>query len=309
MFTFRKTKTPVCRVIGGKLHNKIVYLQANTADKTPPAIDYTAKARESEMHCLYCKTKFTRPDTRKRHEDHSCRMRQIHEMLGKYLDMDREEVGCKEMNITDGVLQPLPNPNIREVIYIAGPAGSGKSTYLSKWLKESEQILDKDIILLSRLPEDAAFNGIDMMKVDIKTLENDPLTLEDVKDSITIFDDIDTSENPAITKHLETLRRDIMLNGRDHTNGGEDTYIIATNHQVTDYKATRDLLNECTSLTIFPMSSGTYGIKYAFQKYFGLSKQQIERLLNINTRWITLYKTFPPYCITEHNIFFLKDLK
>lgn len=310
MFTFNKSKNPICRIIGGKLNGRIVYMSPKTEGNTPQNIDFSNKSRDSVLHCLYCKTKFTRPDTRKRHEDYTCRFKQINEMMGKYLNVYEQDKGCKDLSVDDGTLQPLPNPNIREVLYIAGPAGSGKSYYMSKWLKESELILNKEIILFSRLQDDAAFDELgEITRVNISELGDDNIPIDDLKDSICIFDDIETSENPKITRYLEKLRDDCIKNGRDHSYNGEDIYVISTNHQVTDYKATRDLLNECTSLTVFPKSSGTYGIKYALQKYFGLGKNQIEKILNINSRWITLYKTYPAYCITEHQLFFLSDLQ
>jgi hypothetical protein len=60
-----------------------------------------------------------------------------------------------------------------------------------------------------------------------------------------------------------------------------------------NYKETKKVLNECTSITLFPGGSSSYAIKYALQHYFGLDKHQVEKILKLPSRWITVHKLFP----------------
>jgi len=46
----------------------------------------------------------------------------------KILYVDQKKEGVKDINLTKGKFEMLMNPKTREIIYIAGPSGVGKST-------------------------------------------------------------------------------------------------------------------------------------------------------------------------------------
>lgn len=310
MFSFSNVGTPVARINGGKYNGYIVYLK-DTNDNAPiKAIEETDFESTCPLTCKYCKKKFTRADTKKRHIDSSCRMKVIHEYVNNYLGKEIDKSFFKSLHIDDGKFEPLPKKK-REVQYIAAPAGSGKSTYLASWLQKAEQDLDKDIILFSRIEEDIAFKNLKhLQRIPLdETLLTDPITMDELEDSIVIFDDIDTSQNPKITKYLENLRDDLIKNGRDHTGGTKDIYVIATNHQISNYVRTRDVLYEATSITVFPSAACAKGINYALSTYIGLTTKQIKYIKDLNTRWVTFYKTIPAYAVAERDIFILKNLE
>lgn len=76
---------------------------------------------------------------------------------------------------------------------------------------------------------------------------------------------------------------------------------------ISNYRSTRQILNEATSITFFPKSSGTYHIKNYLKTYAGLDKSQIQKILKISSRWITIYRTYPSYIVWEHGISILAD--
>ncbi len=202
----------------------------------------------------------------------------------------------------DGIIQVLPDYQNPERSYIAGPSGSGKSTYVSKYLEQLKKVLpDADIFLFSDVNHDPILDKLYPMriKLDEDFLDNTP-SPETLKDSIVIFDDIDSIENRIIKERVGTLRDSLLKRGRH-----EDISVVVTNHLLTDYKHTRTVLNEVNSITFFPKSGSSHAIQYTLKTYAGLSAKQIQKIFSLPSRWITVYKHYPMYVIYEKGVYIL----
>ena len=101
----------------------------------------------------------------------------------------------KRLDISrDNKLQHTANPNTeRQILYITGCSGSGKSTYTRKYLEQyKKQYKNNPIYLFSSLTEDRNLDSIKPKRVIIdESLVEDPMDIEDLENSCTIFDDID----------------------------------------------------------------------------------------------------------------------
>jgi hypothetical protein len=64
-------------------------------------------------------------------------------------------------------------------------------------------------------------------------------------------------------------------------------------------------MNEMQSMTVFPKSGSAQQIKYALKTYFGLDKNQIENIINLPSRWVTIFKGFPQTVMYENGAFIL----
>lgn len=205
-----------------------------------------------------------------------------------------------------GDLIALPDVDKREVVYIAGPSGSGKSTYASDYIKNFLSIFpEKDFFIFSRTSahDDPAFRGMKYRQVMIdESLITDPIdiTKELTQGCIILFDDVNTILDDKIKKAVDNLMGDIMECGRKL-----GIYCVITNHLIipNERRMARTVLNECTSLTVFPKSGATNQIKYALKTHFGYSIKQIESFLKTNSRWITFYKTYPQLILTQYECF------
>lgn len=203
---------------------------------------------------------------------------------------------------------PIPDMTQRGVYYVAGPSGSGKTCYslgLINKLKKTHK--KKPFYIFSRTDakNDPAFKGVKGAQILIdETLIDDPIDIEkDIKGgSIVMFDDCNTIQNDKIRKAIEKLMGDIMEVGRKM-----DITIIITNHLVipNERKFARTILNEMHTLTVFPKSGSSQQIAYVLKTYFGLSKLQIEELLKVKSRWLTITKTYPQIVMHEHGAFVL----
>ena len=137
-----------------------------------------------------------------------------------------------------------------------------------------------------------------------QSLIDDPIDIhsEFRQNDLVLFDDTDTIQDKKIKEAISRLKNDILETGR-HSN----IYVVITSHLINGISRTdtRTILNECTSLTIFPKSGSTYQIIYVLKNYIGLNKNQINYILNLPSRWVTIFKNFPQYCIFEKGCFLL----
>ena len=156
--------------------------------------------------------------------------------------------------------QLIPNPQKeRQILYISGQSGSGKSYFVMKYCNEFKKIFPKrDIYLLSSVNEDSSIDkikGLKRIKLTPEFLE-DTLTAEDFKDTCVIFDDCDTISDKKIRKKVKDLFDSIAQTGR-HFN----VYCCVTSHLACNAGESKHQLNESNSITIFPKSMGNRSLK------------------------------------------------
>jgi hypothetical protein len=218
---------------------------------------------------------------------------------------DDDPNGVEEITLPKGQhLVPLPvaEKNQREVLYVTGPSGSGKSTYVGNYLKEffgKRSNKEQEYFVISSVPEDGVLDKFHPIRVPIDSdLVNDPLTTEDFRDSLVVFDDTSTISNKKYQTAVNNIRDDLLEQGR-HTN----STLCITSHLMSDYKNTRKVLNECTSVTFFPRSGSTYQIRQFLKTYMGLDTDMIKKIMKLKSRWVTAYKTYPNYILYDGGVF------
>jgi len=220
--------------------------------------------------------------------------------LGKqlYERLLSDATASKDVTLESGEFQliPCPDPKKREVWYIAGASGSGKS-YIAKGLGEYYYKLfpDRSVYLISKLGEDAG--TLDKMKpkakrINIQTLIDDFPDLDEFKNCMVIFDDYDTFTGPA-EKVVHKLIDDLATMGR-HTN----TTMLCLSHYLTNYKKTRLLLNEATHIVVYPMATSYHALQYLLKTHIGMTKDDVRDLKKMG-RWVCIYKHFPQWLVSS----------
>jgi hypothetical protein len=218
-----------------------------------------------------------------------------------------DESQSKDVVLESGAFEllPCPDPKKREVWYIAGASGSGKS-YIAKGLGEYYQKLfpDRSVYLVSKLEEDSG--TLDKMKpaakrINIQTLIDDYPDLDEFKNCMIIFDDYDTFTGPA-EKVVHKLIDDLATMGR-HTN----TTMLCLSHYLTNYKKTRLLLNEATHLVLYPMATSHHALSYLLKTHVGMTKDDVRDLKKMG-RWVMVAKQYPQYLISsQHARMLIRD--
>lgn len=211
--------------------------------------------------------------------------------------------------LDDGDMHLLPDLETRQVYYIAGPSGSGKSTQAADYaIKFQKCFPGKNVFIFSRLAQDPAFDG-KLRPAPIRiAIDNSLITkpidiTKQINDTcLVIFDDIDTIIDDKLKKAVGKVQMDILEIGRH-----KKVYIICTCHLINpnDRKFGRTILNEAHLLTVFPQSGSTHQISYCLKTYFGLDKNQIDEILHLPSRWVTIKKGYPQCVIYDKGAYLL----
>ena len=206
----------------------------------------------------------------------------------------------------DANFQQIPSNSERDVLYISGMSGSGKSYYTAEYLKQYHKRWPKrDIFLFSSIDEDACLDALKYIKrVDIKKKEflETELEAKDFPEACVIFDDVDVLTSKPIKKKVFNILDTLLQTGRHFK-----TTVIFTSHAACNGLATKIILAEATSITIFPLTSGNKNLKYLCDGYLGLDKHQIADLKKIKGRWATFVRAWPRCILTERTCYLLNQ--
>ena len=96
------------------------------------------------------------------------------------------------------------------------------------------------------------------------------------------------------------LLNEMLEIGRHH-----NVSVIFTSHNATMGLDTKRILNECHSITLFHKNLGGKTSKYLLDGYVGMDKDQIKKLKKVNSRWVTILKTYPQMVISEKEAYVL----
>lgn len=201
-----------------------------------------------------------------------------------------------------GQFQIIPNPEQeRQILYVTGASGSGKSYFTRMYCQEFQRIFPKrPVILISSVTDDSsidAIKGLKRLRLTPEFLEEE-FEINDFRDSLVIFDDTDCITDKKTKLKVNGLLNLILETGR-HTN----TYCIYTSHLPTSGNDTKRILNECHSITFFPKSLGGRSLKYLLENYLGLDRDQIKKIKKLKSRWVSVLKTYPEVIVSEREIY------
>jgi len=204
------------------------------------------------------------------------------------------------------IFEQFPNTHTeRQVLMIVGQSGSGKSYYLNQYMKNYKKAYKnkKPIYFISNVEEDKSIDEKIVKRVALNdSWISEPLTVDDVKDSLVCFDDIEMIKNQGIKAEVFKFINEILTTGR-HTN----TSCALIVHYANNKRYLIDFLNETHSFTYFPRSSNR-GTNYLLENYLGLDSKEIKKIKKLESRWATIFKNFPGAVLTEKNLFMLADL-
>lgn len=212
----------------------------------------------------------------------------------------------KIIKIDDGELYlvPVKGKHKRDSLYYCGPSGSGKSYTAARYVKLYRKLFpEHPIYLFSILESDPAFDGITgLQRIMInEELIDNPINIQELKDCLVIFDDVDTLQD-KLKKNIQHLQRQILECSRKL-----NTYIISTSHLMNDGARTRSLLNEADYIILFPQSGSIGSLKRALKYYLGFNNKQIDKLLNTDSRWVIIHKSSPMFVMEEKQIYLIKN--
>jgi len=211
-----------------------------------------------------------------------------------------------EMELTQGTFQLVPNKDKeRQILYVLGASGSGKSFFTASYALEYHKMYPKrPIYILSYVDSDSSIDRIKTAKrirLDKEFIDTE-LDSEDFRESLVIFDDCDAiSDKPLKLKIRDILTK--LLNTGRHT----CTSVVYLSHIACSGLETKGILNEAHAITFFPMSLGGRTRKYLMDNYLGLNKEQQKRIDKIESRAITIVKTYPMCILAEKGVYTVRN--
>lgn len=224
-----------------------------------------------------------------------------------YLDEDDSNKLDKAIHLDDDVFQLTVDPkDERQVLYVNGPSGSGKSYFTSKYAAEYKKVHPKnEIILFSPKPQDDCLDKIGLHRFNFNHPDwlDETIDIDEFKDSLIIYDDMEAVSDKKLRKKIADLLNALLVQGRSNR-----ISVVVINHNACSGHYTKLILNECTSCTFFPSASTGKDLKYLLEAYFGLNKRQIDKVKNVDSRHVTILKTYPQIILTECDIGFVKKI-
>ena len=221
-------------------------------------------------------------------------------------DKANNSIDHYECDYNETIQQLSDKETERSILYITGPSGSGKSYYTKNYILEYKKMFPKNnIYVFSSLDSDETLDKIPKIKrikFTDKFLSYD-FKITDFKDSLVIFDDVDAETNKLKKIKIFAILTMILNTGR-HVRCS----VVYTSHLSCAGNETKLILSECHSVTIFVKNMGNRSLKYLLDSYFGLDKHQIDYVKKINSRWVTLVKTYPSVLISEKEAIVLNTI-
>lgn len=246
--------------------------------------------------------------------------------LGTIYLNDKDLSGDTEIKNSDEFkVGLLPNCNERDVLYIAGASGSGKTTMANAFIEEYlEMFPDRSVHIYSSVANyDRSLKSADNPSVEIhdinelvgeeqevedakgkiKTILASPwdepaYILEQLNNSLVLFDDVFNLDKSILDRILFILRT-LLETGR-HSN----TSVIITSHILLDGNRTKMFINEATAVVFFPRSNKSQAMGY-LRRYAGMDEQSAREIVNLKSRWVIYMKCYPNCIIYENGTFLI----
>ena len=196
----------------------------------------------------------------------------------------------------DSKFCPVPNTKSeREIVYITGCSGSGKSTFTRMYLEQyKKKYKTREIYMFSSLKRRFKSRFYQAQKIHNRR-EFIYWSNQDRRfKRFSIY--IDVISNKKIKDAVYDNLNQALEIGRHF-----GVTIVVTNHLPTNGIYTRRILNEASLIVYFPQSAGGK-IKYLLSVYLDIDKTQIKYWKQCHTRWVCIGKNYKQYYITEHEV-------
>ena len=295
-----KNARPIAIVKGGQYNNKVLYIHEDDHKGEKPKLEVNPNEYSNELRSMkpaertQLLVRLQEAYSKGLASDQLIGETPIGKQLYDRIKSDNDKTTKIDLS-DDGQFQlvPSPDPEKREVFYIAGASGSGKS-YIAKGIAECYKKLfpDRECYLISKLGEDSTLDALSFLKrINIQTFIDDYPELEEFNKCLVIFDDYDTLTGDA-EKVVGKLIDDLATMGRHTT-----TTMLCLSHYLTNYKKTRLLLNEATHIVVYPMATSFHALGYLLKNHIGMTKDDVRDLKKMG-RWVCVYKHYPQWLVS-----------
>ena len=222
---------------------------------------------------------------------------------GQYVVVSQER-GRKEVDLDDSdsecEIEPMMSKDL-QTLYVSGPRRCGKSTIIGKILTNTQA----PVYCFSASTGDKTIENVigkRFKRVDCETLVDDPITSDQFENHVALFDDIDSFDDKEVNKAVIDLHDNLLKCGRHRC---KLLGVIRTNHAFFEAGKTKQSILHCDAVIAFPHSGGKGALIQFLLRHMHLNKKQIDKILDINSRWILLYRNSPTFVLSGKKIMLL----
>lgn len=201
----------------------------------------------------------------------------------------------------------------REILYVTGKSGSGKTTWTSQYAEQYHNTYPKNhIILFSTEADDKNYNKKYIKKIDLvkyaEVEQEEDINLEDLKNSLIIIDDCDAeflANNKTLAGKMDNLQTQIMGRGRHY-----GISLILLRHQAAANNKTRTILMETNVLVFFPHHMTHRVLTYLLGSHIGISKSEQKKLLELaqETRSVAYIQNYPSVIFSSKKCYIIRQM-
>lgn len=187
-------------------------------------------------------------------------------------------------------------------VFVSGQSNSGKSYLIAELLRRNKPGPQQAILMFSPFQHDTSYRELEkrLIRVDLDEFEKEEkraFSYEDIPpNAIAIFDDIESSLDPARAKQLMHLRDVVLERGRH-----DGVSCITVSHNPLGANKTKASIRESGWLVCFPKTNSR-DTRALLTKYAGFSARQVDELLDADTRWVVVCKRVPTYWVAQHAV-------
>lgn len=198
---------------------------------------------------------------------------------------------------------PNPDPKQRDAIFVASPAGGGKTVWCAAFVQKYRKLFpDRPVFILSKntVSDDGAWLALrekDRPKqMDVTTLLADAIDIArdfPPQGCLLIFDDLIDAYDGKMGKAVNRTVQDALQIGRRH-----NISVLCTSHELTSYNRTRALLHDMHSVVLFANHTPSHSLRY-FLKKVGFDAEHIIPTLRRAGRAVQLSLRAPQWYLGD----------
>lgn len=181
-------------------------------------------------------------------------------------------------------------------MFFGGGSLCGKSYLASKVAEDyNKKHKNNKVILFSGIENDdyKKVKNFHRIRIDESLLDN-PMSLDELHDSLCIFDDIHVVPGKDLQKELCSLRDKCVNAGRHH-----NTSTMVLQQQLLGGNDTKSSLNGCFQIVGYPKSTSKHQLRNYMKRYLNMPDDEIDRHMKKSTRWLVMNNTNPMYMLSE----------
>lgn len=229
---------------------------------------------------------------------------------------DEDEGLTNSIKLNNRELYFFPKPEERSILFLAGPSGVGKSSFMRDWAMFYKLLYNNPVYIISSKSVDPSLDDklpwgygriggkLNAHQLEINeqniTMFNESTMLENFKNSMFIIDDVFCMDK-KLQKLQDKLLEILMKLGRQ-----ANISVIVSRHELMELR-NKHIKTEADSIVVFKKNFKMDTVN--FLKQIGVSKENIKRIISAKDRWTLIKKQAPLYAINNSSIFDISQIE